>query len=136
LRRRRAWLSPTTDEQQVAEPDYDDAMTGPDPTERTQTQPPDTAAAGSPPPAAPPPASPPPAAPPPPSEPAWRPPRQDRGGGASVILGVIVLLIGLWFFATRTLGLDLPRLDWGQLWPIILIVLGGWIVFGALRRGR
>ena len=41
-----------------------------------------------------------------------------------------------WFFATQTLGLDLPDLDWGQLWPVILIVLGGWIVYSSVRRAR
>ena len=62
---------------------------------------------------------------------AWRPPA-DHGGNASLILGIIVLVIGVWFFATRTLGLDLPDLDWGQLWPVILIVLGGWIVYSSV----
>jgi hypothetical protein len=47
---------------------------------------------------------------------------------------VIILVVGLWFFATRTLGLDLPRLDWGQLWPILLIAIGGLIVLNAMRR--
>jgi hypothetical protein len=122
-----------------------DAMTGPDPTERTQTQPPGEGAAPSTPPASagppppPPPASaaPPPLTTPPPTPPpAWRPSPADRGGSASIILGVIIIVIGLWFFATRTLGLDLPRLDWGQLWPVILIVIGGWIVYSSFRRAH
>jgi hypothetical protein len=53
-----------------------------------------------------------------------------------VLFGVIILLIGLWFFASQTLGLDLPDLEWGQLWPLILIAIGAWIVFGAMRRAR
>src|SRR5207342_1389111 len=88
------------------------SMTGPDPTERMQTPPP---AAEPPPPTPPPPASPtpPPASPTPPSAaptspPAWQPPPADHGGGASFILGIIILAIGAWFFATQTLGLDLP----------------------------
>ena len=121
-------------------------MTGPDPTERTQIQPPAVeplppaaGASPTPPPRVsptPPPASP---TPPPPSQtppPAWQPPPADHGGSASLILGIIVLAIGAWFFATRTLGLDLPDLDWGQLWPVILIVLGGWIVYASMRRAR
>ena len=125
-------------------------MTGPDPTERMQTQPP---AAEPPPPTPPPPAAPtpPPAAPtpppasptpspaaptPPPASPSWQPPPADHGGAASLILGIIILAIGAWFFATQTLGLDLPDLDWGQLWPVILIVLGGWIVYSSVRRVR
>jgi hypothetical protein len=47
-----------------------------------------------------------------------------------------VIAVGLWFFADRTLGLDLPDLDWGSLWPLILIALGAWILLGAGRRRR
>lgn len=114
-------------------------MSGPDPTERTPTQP----AAAEPPPATPPaePAPPPAAATPPPAAvpptaPAWQPPPADHGGAAPVIFGLFLLLLGAWFFATQTLGLDLPDLDWGQLWPVILIVLGGWIVYTSVRRAR
>ena len=73
---------------------------------------------------------------PPPPAPTWRPAQADHGRNASLIFGVIILAIGLWFFATRTLGLDLPDLDWGQLWPILLIGFGAWIVLGAVRRAR
>ncbi len=78
----------------------------------------------------------PPGAPPPPLPPAWRPPQTDDRRIAPLIFGVIVLVVGLWFFATRTLGLDLPRLEWDQLWPLILIVLGVWIVARSFRRAR
>jgi hypothetical protein len=74
--------------------------------------------------------------PPPPPPPAWRPPRDERRRDVSLVFGVILLLIGLWFFASRTLGLTLPRLEWSQLWPILLIGLGVWIVLGAFRRPR
>ena len=75
---------------------------------------------------------------PPPSgaEPAWRPPRSDSGRNAGFVFGVILVVIGLWFFATTTLGLDLPRIDWGALWPLLLIGLGAWIVLGAMGRRR
>lgn len=77
-------------------------------------------------------------APPPPAwrEPPWIPPRADRGRNVSLIFGVIILLVGLWFFASRTLGLDLPDISWRQLWPLILIGVGVWIVYGAMRRTR
>ncbi len=74
----------------------------------------------------------PPAAP----EPGWRPPPSDYGRNGGLIFGVILVVIGLWFFATTTLGLELPRLDWGQLWPVLLIGLGAWIVFGAMGSRR
>ena len=73
-------------------------------------------------------------APPPPAAPNWRPPPSDSGRNASLIVGAIILLIGLWFFATRTLGLDLPEIDWGSLWPVILIAVGAWIVLTAMRQ--
>ncbi len=68
--------------------------------------------------------------------PAWQPPPADSGRNASLILGLIILVIGGWFFATRTLGLDLPRLDWGQAWPILLIGLGLWVVWRSMQRSR
>ena len=70
---------------------------------------------------------------PPPSQ-SWRPPASDSGRNASLIFGAIILVIGLWFFATQTLGLDLPDFDWGTFWPVILIAVGAWIVWGAFRQ--
>ncbi|CAN5638978.1 hypothetical protein BH20CHL7_BH20CHL7_06080 [soil metagenome] len=73
---------------------------------------------------------------PPPAD-TWRPERHDDTGRmASVVFGLLLLGVGLWFFADRTLGLDLPRISWSQFWPVILIVLGVWIVLGARRRHR
>jgi lipopolysaccharide export LptBFGC system permease protein LptF len=74
--------------------------------------------------------------PPPPSQTTRRPPPAERGRSASLIFGVIILVIGLWFFATKTLGLDLPDIEWGTLWPLLVIGLGAWIVFGAMGRNR
>jgi hypothetical protein len=107
-------------------------------------------AAGTPPPGTPPPVTPPPVTPPPgpapgptpatppppPAQPAWRPPPADHGRTASLVFGVIILLVGLWFFGSRTLGLDMPDIEWGTLWPLLLIGLGAWIVYGAIRRTR
>ena len=111
----------------------------PSPVEPTDATPPGSAlpppAAAPPPNATPPPdAAPPSDATPPPTQPDWRPPPHDGGRNASFVFGVIILLVGLWFFATKTLGLDLPRLDWGQLWPIVLIAIGGLIVLNAMQR--
>ena len=83
----------------------------------------------SPPPSAPP-ASPPPLAP----APTWRMRRDDPGRTGTIVFGVILGAIGLWFFADQTLGLEMPRLRWSELWPILLIGLGAWIVLGSLRR--
>lgn len=90
----------------------------------------------------PPPSAPPPApmpavtgGPPPPSAASsWRPPRTDEGRIAGVVFGLILLGIGLWFFAEITLGLAMPSISWDQVWPIILIVIGVWIVLSSRRR--
>ena len=100
-----------------------------DQTSRTETTPPQSPGAASPPNAVPPLSS-----PPPPAQPDWRPPPHDSGRNASLVFGVIILLVGLWFLATQTLGLDLPRLDWDQLWPIVLIAIGALIVLNAMQR--
>ncbi|HUP55123.1 MAG TPA: DUF5668 domain-containing protein [Methylomirabilota bacterium] len=63
--------------------------------------------------------------------------RRDRDPGrtASVLFGVVVLGLGLWFFAEYTLGYKLPRISWSQLWPVALIAIGLWVVLGSMRRG-
>jgi uncharacterized membrane protein len=62
-------------------------------------------------------------------------PRRDPGRWVSVVVGLVVLAVGLWLFAEVTLGIALPTIRWNQLWPVILIVIGGWIVLGTMRRG-
>jgi hypothetical protein len=53
---------------------------------------------------------------------------------AGRLWGLVLLGFGLWFFADVTLELDLPSLRWGELWPVILIVLGGFVVLRGLAR--
>jgi hypothetical protein len=95
-----------------------------------------------------PPSSPPPAVPPigpstgvspvpsptPPADTRWR--RRGDGSLGTIVFGVILVALGLWFFADQTLGLDMPRIRWSELWPILIIGLGAWIVLGSLRRDR
>jgi hypothetical protein len=107
---------------------------GPAPTVRmetpapAETPPPGPTASTMPPPAS--------AAPPPAPPPAWhRPSDGDSGRAVTIVLGLILLAVGAWFFADQTLGLDLPTLRWSQLWPIALILVGGWILLAAVRRG-
>jgi uncharacterized membrane protein len=90
------------------------------------------------------PPAPPPAAPPPPTPPTgWaqqqrQEPQQRSDGGRwwSLVVGIVLLTLGLWFFADRTLGLDMPDIRWSQLWPVILIVIGVVVLIGAMRRDR
>jgi hypothetical protein len=64
----------------------------------------------------------------------WRTHDNAPGRVGTIVFGVILVAVGLWFFADQTLGLDMPRLRWSELWPILIIVLGGWIVLGSMRR--
>jgi hypothetical protein len=73
---------------------------------------------------------PPPAIPP---EPTPAAPREDGPRYGSIIVGLVILAVGLWYFADRTLGLDLPRLDADQLWPIVVIALGAWLILRPRR---
>ena len=53
---------------------------------------------------------------------------------AGRLWGLVLLGFGLWFFADVTLKLDLPSVRWSELWPVVLIVLGGFVVLRGLAR--
>ena len=61
--------------------------------------------------------------------------RGDPGRTGTIIFGLILVAIGLWFFADQTLGLEMPRLRISELWPVVLIVIGGWVLLSSMRRG-
>ncbi|CAN5504777.1 hypothetical protein BH24CHL9_BH24CHL9_14720 [soil metagenome] len=73
---------------------------------------------------------------PPPGSPQWPvpPPRPERrsGSGAAVV-GIFLVLIGLWFLFREQIGLDL-----GTWWPAAAVVLGVIMVIAAFipRRAR
>lgn len=58
--------------------------------------------------------------------------RRLDGGG--LVLGGILILVGVYYLLQQTLGFDLPDLDWDKLWPVILIVIGGLVLYGAWTR--
>ncbi|MEA2609252.1 MAG: hypothetical protein QOJ75_1495 [Chloroflexota bacterium] len=60
----------------------------------------------------------------------------NSGRTNTLLFGIVILAIGLWYFADRTLQLNMPRLDWNQLWPLALIALGAWIIAGPYVRRR
>ncbi len=65
----------------------------------------------------------------------YRPGRQRDNG--ALVWGLILLAIGVWFLLDQTLHVALPDIDWSQAWPVILIVLGGIVIFQSLgRRAR
>jgi len=53
---------------------------------------------------------------------------------AGRIWGLVLLAFGLWFFADVTLRLDLPNVRWSEVWPVFLIVVGGFVVVRGLAR--
>ena len=46
------------------------------------------------------------------------------GDTAARVWGLLVLAVGLWFFADITLDMDMPAVAWRDLWPVALIVVG------------
>lgn len=64
---------------------------------------------------------------------AWSPsPARPVGrGGTTIVFGLILVLIGSALLLDRLI----PSLDMGALWPVIIIVLGGAILVGSVRRG-
>jgi phage shock protein C len=55
--------------------------------------------------------------------------RRERGGGA-VLLGLVLVGLGAWFLLQRFV----PQLDAEVVWPVVLVLLGGALVAGSLRR--
>jgi hypothetical protein len=48
----------------------------------------------------------------------------------------VFVAVGLWFFATETLGLTLPRIRWDAVWPVLLIALGLVVILRGMRERR
>jgi uncharacterized integral membrane protein len=71
-----------------------------------------------------------------PSEPAPRAQTPRNPNLATIIVGLFFLVIGVWYFLDTTLALAMPQISWGDLWPLILIVLGGVILFRAAADRR
>ena len=61
---------------------------------------------------------------------------KDAADTAARVWGLLVLAVGLWFFAEVTLGYDMPAIPWRDVWPLGLIVIGlAVVVRGMTRRG-
>lgn len=67
-----------------------------------------------------------------PQQPAPTPRRTDKNAGA-VLVGLFLVLLGVWF-----LFRDEIALDFGQLWPVVAVALGAVMVVAAFipRRRR
>ena len=65
----------------------------------------------------------------------WRPPRSRESNVPSMVVGLILLAIGVWYLLDQTLGLQMPRIDWSDIWPIFLIAIGAIMLIRSARRG-
>jgi hypothetical protein len=65
----------------------------------------------------------------------WRPPRSRESNVACMVVGLILLAIGVWYLLDQTLGIRMPRIDWGDIWPIFLIGIGAIVLIRSARRG-
>ena len=63
----------------------------------------------------------------------WRPPRSRESNIASMVVGIILLVIGVWYLLDQTLGIEMPRIDWSDFWPILLIAIGGIMLVRSAR---
>lgn len=59
---------------------------------------------------------------------------QRAADTAARFWGLVVLAVGLWFLADVTLGMNMPAIAWGEIWPLGLILLGVLIVFRGMAR--
>ncbi len=63
-----------------------------------------------------------------------RPPRSRESNVASIVVGIILLAIGVWYLLDQTLGIQMPRINWSDTWPIFLIAIGGIMLVRSARR--
>ena len=59
-------------------------------------------------------------------QPAWSGPRP---GNAGIVAGVILIALGVWFLVDRYV-----HIDWDLLWPVVVMIIGGGLIAGALMR--
>jgi phage shock protein C len=57
-------------------------------------------------------------------------PRSGAGGQAGVIIGIGLVVVGAWFLLRGYL----PEIDWGLIWPLVLVGIGALIVVTSMRR--
>lgn len=55
--------------------------------------------------------------------------RRHRSGGGALVFGSLLVLLGAWFLVENYF----PALRIGQLWPLILVVLGLVLLYSAMR---
>ena len=62
--------------------------------------------------------------------PAGEPAEREEPGNGGLVVGLILIGAGLWFLAREYL----PAIDWGLVWPVVLIAVGGLVLLTSSRR--
>jgi phage shock protein C len=57
-------------------------------------------------------------------------PRSGSGGQAGVVIGIGLVVVGAWFLLREYL----PEIDWGLIWPLVLVGIGALVVVTSMRR--
>ena len=55
---------------------------------------------------------------------------RSSGGSAGVVVGIGLVAIGVWFLLREYL----PDINWGLLWPLVLVGIGALILITSMRR--
>ena len=58
------------------------------------------------------------------------PPRSDTGVQAGVVVGIGLVVLGLWFLLREYL----PEIDWALIWPLVVVGIGALILVTSMRR--
>ena len=56
--------------------------------------------------------------------------RSGSGGQAGVVVGIGLVVVGLWFLLREYL----PEIDWGLIWPLVLVGIGALVLVTSMRR--
>jgi phage shock protein C len=56
--------------------------------------------------------------------------RSGSPGQAGVVVGIGLVVIGVWFLLREYL----PEIDWGLVWPLVLVGIGALVLVTSLRR--
>jgi hypothetical protein len=54
--------------------------------------------------------------------------RLDIGG---LVFGLVLLFVGGYYLLRNTFGIQMADINWDMVWPILVIVLGGSVLFRA-----
>ena len=57
-------------------------------------------------------------------------PESDGGGRGALVVGIGLVLLGIWFLVRQYL----PSIDWDLLWPAVLVGIGALILVTSMRR--